>query len=275
MNEIIVKPLESYQPPNLPTLEESRKNPDFLKKLPLRWRKKAAVIAAAVLLVCIMLTACGTEPMSADDNYKLDISEDEIPEFDTEDEFEIPEEPFENILEEKNIIQFGFYNWRVLDVQDSKALIISETLVNFKQYYTVEYYAEIEGLTWEDSDIRHYLNNEFYNSFNEDDKARITDTIVINSGDPRLGTEGGNNTIDKIFLLSIDEVKMYFSDDEDRVMRATALEDGELYELRWWLRSPGKYGTSCVDEYGRIDDWWGFYDDFLSVRPALWLNIES
>jgi hypothetical protein len=49
-NEIIVKPLEAYTPPNLPTLEESRKNPDFLKKLPLRWRKKAAVIAAAGIM---------------------------------------------------------------------------------------------------------------------------------------------------------------------------------------------------------------------------------
>jgi hypothetical protein len=58
-NELTVKPLETYKPPSVPTLAESRKNPDFLKKLPLRWRKSAAVLAAAGLLGTFMLAGAG------------------------------------------------------------------------------------------------------------------------------------------------------------------------------------------------------------------------
>jgi hypothetical protein len=77
MNDIIVKPLETYEPPNVPTLAESRKNPDFLKKLPLRWRQKAAVLAAAGLLGAWAFSGCAEqtpetanpEPADNDENY--------------------------------------------------------------------------------------------------------------------------------------------------------------------------------------------------------------
>lgn len=58
MNDITVKPLKNYTPPNVPTLEESRKNPDFLKKLPLRWRKHAAIIVAAGLMGAWAFSGC-------------------------------------------------------------------------------------------------------------------------------------------------------------------------------------------------------------------------
>jgi hypothetical protein len=57
-NEINVKPLKTYKAPNVPTLEESRKNPEFLKKLPLRWRKSAAVAAVIGFTGMWLLTGC-------------------------------------------------------------------------------------------------------------------------------------------------------------------------------------------------------------------------
>jgi hypothetical protein len=60
-NEITVKPLKTYQPPNVPTLEESRKNPGLLKKLPLRWRKKAVVIAAAGIMGAWAFAGCTSD----------------------------------------------------------------------------------------------------------------------------------------------------------------------------------------------------------------------
>jgi hypothetical protein len=66
MNDIIVKPLETYVPPNVPTLAESRKNPDFLKKLPLRWRKHAALLAAAGLMGAWALAGCAEKPPEED-----------------------------------------------------------------------------------------------------------------------------------------------------------------------------------------------------------------
>jgi hypothetical protein len=43
-----------------------------------------------------------------------------------------------------DIIPFGEYNWRVLDVQGDKALIITEDVVELRPYH--EQYVEV---TWE------------------------------------------------------------------------------------------------------------------------------
>ena len=121
------------------------------------------------------------------------------------------------------IIKFGGYDWRVLEVQNGKALIITEYVINvmaFDDYGDhdddpnngVYVYAE-----WENSSIRHWLNSEFIGSFNNTDKMRILDTLVINDDSllfqyPLFRLERGINTTDKAFLLSIDEVVEYFGD---------------------------------------------------------------
>jgi len=51
-------PLKTYTPPNLPTLEQTRNDHDFLKKMPLRWRKCAAVCTAVGLMGSLVLTGC-------------------------------------------------------------------------------------------------------------------------------------------------------------------------------------------------------------------------
>ncbi|MCL2357411.1 MAG: hypothetical protein FWC70_09725 [Defluviitaleaceae bacterium] len=38
-------PMKEYSAPNIPTLEYAKENPSLLKKLPQRWRKKAAAFA--------------------------------------------------------------------------------------------------------------------------------------------------------------------------------------------------------------------------------------
>ncbi|MCL2087792.1 MAG: DUF6273 domain-containing protein [Oscillospiraceae bacterium] len=167
-----------------------------------------------------------------------------------------------------DIIEFGDYNWRVLDVQDSKALIISEDVIEQHAYHN-----EYIDITWENSDLRAYLNGEFYNSFSESDKARVAETTVINNDNPEYGTPGGNDTTDKVFLLSIDEANMYFANDSSRICLNA---NGE--PAWWWLRSPGNDSSGAAyvigDGFVRIS---GLLVDYSSedggVRPALWLNL--
>ena len=135
-----------------------------------------------------------------------------------------------------DIIQFGAYSWQVLDVQDDRALIITKNVVMNAPYSnipkkTIEFdwgthlgTRDITAdVTWETSYIRAYLNNEFFNSFNVANRSRILETLVINNDNQwnffgrnerldGLAGEGGNDTIDKIFLLSIEEVVSYFGD---------------------------------------------------------------
>ena len=107
------------------------------------------------------------------------------------------------------VIQFGDFEWRVLDVQGDYVLLLSENIISHRWYHHT-----LEAVTWETSAIREYLNNEFINTFSEADRARIRETTVINNNNPwdfsDLGdlyadwyasTPGGNNTTDRIFLL--------------------------------------------------------------------------
>ncbi|MCL2854453.1 MAG: hypothetical protein FWE21_02415 [Defluviitaleaceae bacterium] len=55
-----IKPMEQYEAPKVPSLEEIYKNPEPLKKLPVRWAKNAAVAASMGILGMTTLAACDT-----------------------------------------------------------------------------------------------------------------------------------------------------------------------------------------------------------------------
>ncbi|MDR2590760.1 MAG: DUF6273 domain-containing protein [Oscillospiraceae bacterium] len=166
-----------------------------------------------------------------------------------------------------DIIEFGGYDWLVLERSGTTALILSIDVIERRSYHT-----NGGDITWEFSSIRNYLNNEFLNNFSLTDQNRILETNVINNDNPKYGTPGGNDTVDKIFLLSIDEALTFFEDNSTRVALNS---NGEA--SWWWLRSPGAIGdyAARVDYVGGVS----IYDlDVVidtGVRPALWINLES
>ena len=113
---------------------------------------------------------------------------------------------------------------------------------------------------------------------------------MFNGLNPWFDTEGGNNTLDMIFLLSLEEVVKYFGDSgqlrnrpkykdylSDQYSNARIAQDIAGSASWWWLRSPG-FGplyVISVDDTG--DLLVGGDDVFCSggVRPALWLNLGS
>jgi hypothetical protein len=168
--------------------------------------------------------------------------------------------------------QFGGYDWLVLDERDGKALLLSKEILG-----SCVYHDENEDVTWEECYLRHYLNNDFLNSFSESDRERIAETYVINSDNPEYGTNGGENTQDRIFLLSYDEEERYCRDSQKRKAYFGEYVDG--VDARWWLRTPGQ-DERCAAyvymnvHYGAIQSTDGrpvYYD--LGVRPALWLKL--
>ena len=183
-----------------------------------------------------------------------------------------------------DVISFGEFNWRVLDVQDGKALIISEEVIENKAYFFVQ-----SDITWEECELRDYLNGEFYNSFGQTEKSRIAEIRIDNPNNPWCGKNGGNATNDRIFLLSLDEVCRYFGDSitnlnkdhhedniSDRNDAARIAKDSRGKTSMWWLRSPGFHSDSAafvchngsVNVYGYSVD-----TDDGGVRPALWLKL--
>ena len=181
-------------------------------------------------------------------------------------------------------IRFGKYNWFVLDKADNKKLLLTEKVIMKRPYHNQEC-----DITWETSDIRKYLNSDFFNSFSESEKARIVPTLVITKDNPWYGTSGGNPTIDRIFLLSIEEVVKYFGDsgqlltrymyphcdwckdehlpwidDQYNVNRRAVDEEGIV---RFWrLRSPGGNARSVASVSGFIGD--GFDQGTIGIGNA-------
>ena len=182
------------------------------------------------------------------------------------------------------IITFGAYQWLVLEVQNDRALILSRDIVEQRKYRE-DYVAK----TWAKCSLRTYLNNQFYNSFNATDKDRIIQVNNINENNQWFKIEGGLNTSDYIFLLSIAEVVKYFDDSGllknknhdywiDDKYNSARIANFKGSVSFWWLRSPGSrsHYAAIVNHYGMIDMIGGDVNSSsCGVRPALWLHMES
>ena len=183
-----------------------------------------------------------------------------------------PVPAYENPFKGANVgdmVKFGRYpqtatgdvqdiEWRVLAVEGDKVLAISRYGLDVKPF-------DDDSNKWWNSEIRGWLNGEFYDgSFNDDEKG------IISSSNPG-----------KVFLLSKDEAVEYFSSDEDRKCAPTkyAEKNGALEQYGccyWWLRSPApdSYFGSLVSYDGDVDCFGNVDNDSGSVRPALWINLS-
>ena len=177
--------------------------------------------------------------------------------------------------------------WRVLSVNGSDAFLLADQNLDAKPYNE-----EYTDVTWATCTLRTWLNDTFLNTaFTSAEQAAIKNTSVVNDDNPYHGTEGGENTTDKVYLLSIAEVSNtaygfngdFQTSSETREAKNTAYakECGALESeggCWWWLRSPGlgSKGASSVYYYGRGNTiGYLVYDDSKAVRPALHLNLSS
>ena len=192
-----------------------------------------------------------------------------------------------------DIITFGNYEqdgdtsngkesieWIVLDKKDDKVLLISKYGLDAQPYNELR-----EDVTWETCTLRKWLNSTFINeAFNKQEQNVIAAVTVTADKNPYHDTDPGNDTKDKIFLLSIQEVKKYFSSEEDMHVYATqyAIDNGALVIHSngcspWLVRSPGK-NSKCVPYINYIGSFFygGDFVDYVDsvVRPALWLEIK-
>jgi hypothetical protein len=165
------------------------------------------------------------------------------------------------------------------------------------------YNKNFNDVTWEISAIRKYLNSEFLeNKFSEEEIEKIIETEIPNHDNLWYGTKGGNDTKDKIFLLSLEEVDKYFGNSGDYLNKRRKDNKNTFYgedrrgllfvsneqnserqaeyikeERGWWLRSPGNksMNAAIVDSDGSVHVR-GFTAcyvfSFGGIRPAMWLK---
>ena len=172
---------------------------------------------------------------------------------------------------------YGAYNgqpieWLALavDLENEKALLVSKDCICIRQFHESD---DTTGLSWETSDIRVWLNGEFYDTaFQAEQKAMLLETTVITPPNSESGAAGGNDTLDRVFQLSEQEVKQYFTSDEAMVAQC----QGE--DCSWWTRTPGNDNSGYVCTYtdgGLYMTGNTAYSTGVAVRPAIWISLSD
>ncbi len=177
--------------------------------------------------------------------------------------------------------------WMVLDRDGDRVLVISRYVLD-----CIRYDEEYRRVTWETCTLRAWLNGEFLDSaFDADERLLIRTAHVPADPNPDFDVDPGEDTEDKLFLLSIPEAEAYFHPDpyvvprvgidaEERqkqgakfeanpstlYCKATAyaaaqgnIPRGGVFKgaAHWWLRAPGMRASSAAtaDAYGLFDTW--------------------
>lgn len=174
--------------------------------------------------------------------------------------------------------------WLVLDVIDGKALVISKYALDCREYDPVR---SLYGCTWEDCSLSRWLNDDFLNAaFTDAEKTLIpTVTVSADRNNVYYSVDPGDDTKNKVFLLSISEVFKYFRTNSASQCTATdyAVANG-VYTFSdhdnccyWWLRSPGRYDSQVAMVCSNGEVSFGGYSVNLAcaVRPAMWINLDA
>ena len=206
-----------------------------------------------------------------------------------------------------DIVQMGTYEqdgdtetedpiyWDVLDKDGDSILIISHDVIGYQRFSD-----SYNCVIWEDSQIRTWLNEEFYtDAFDKETQARIKGYVT--SGVDEANQESRGDATDRIFLLSWKEIERYYG---HKLPKAEALlckpskavlqryEEIKQQRVRekipfaesapdvtegisWMLRSTGKsqnhisiirgdgYYSQCMADY------------YQGVRPAMWIYVSD
>lgn len=181
--------------------------------------------------------------------------------------------------------------WIVLDRNNQKALLLSKYVIDCKKMFP-KYEKGSDQNFWSESDLRKWLNNDFYElAFSDEERKKIVlSSIDTYKSDVSYGVAiniTDTHTDDYVFILTEGEIVKYFGFDytdylmkkyESRVTQY-ALASGA--EERYWLR--GSFSPNCYDDYVFIvsaTEGWGNAGkvkadtEHIGVRPAMWVKFE-
>ena len=213
--------------------------------------------------------------------------------------------------------------WRVLSVNGNDAFLMAEKTLD-NQCFNEHPKSSMGGgkelwATWETCTLRTWLNDTFLNAaFTDEEKNAIADTTVVTPGEDPWNTgtltDGGKDTIDKVYLLSLAEIRNseygfdsqpgYLGNGGDcwrlsqtiastntayaTAQGALTFEEKEAREkypseiraignsYNWWLRSPGWDGMSAVTVLiGIVSVTGSTHNDKNGIRPVIHLDLSK
>lgn len=173
------------------------------------------------------------------------------------------------------MVKVGNCRWTILAKQHNQVLLLKKKAISVEKNVSkeqrkqeleeVKYHGRLENVTWENSAMRKCLNTSFLQStFSDRERDNIIQTTLKNDDNKVYGTDGGNDTQDSVFLLSIAEAQKYSS-------------VFPKFKTDSWLRSPGKSQESAafLSQYGTIMDYgYAVNGEAFTVRPVFWYKLK-
>jgi len=191
----------------------------------------------------------------------------------------------------KEIITFGSYagipiEWLILKQDGNRKLLLSRHVLDAKRFFPDCIYVD-----WEKSSLREWLHHDFMNTaFTPEQQAQILETDVFTPPCHGYQSYGATSTLDKIFLLSTDEINQYLPDPKSRFAQAEPHAIEMSADLRdfcellpfyhnvnlcwWWLRDGGNEPCckSIVWSDGTIATEYHYVNYERGIRPAIWIK---
>lgn len=196
--------------------------------------------------------------------------------------------------------------WRVLSVEGDDAFLMSDSSLDakfFNESYWVDKNSngeqeEEEIITWKDSYIRKWLNNDFWQgAFSDEERKAIIKNTNTNKGtndkeetnNNQFLFPDGEMTEDKVFLLSREEIgnAVYGLPDNaiGQVNRETYCTDYakrvleyDSQSINWWLRSPQAYYVDDGEDASYaiwVSSGTPVVEDCYGIRPVLHINLSN
>lgn len=183
--------------------------------------------------------------------------------------------------------------WRILSIdEDNNALLLADKgLINSSYNYNLAN----KNVSWETCTLRAWLNSNFYeNAFNEEEQAEINLVTVKNEENLIYDIKGSKDTLDKVFLLSIEEAcndaygfdSIFSNNSDTRICNVTEYTTSinpnlhnHIEQGNWWLRS--FCNNSNVAAYVNNEGGGVSTDKIMSsncslfVRPVIQINLSS
>lgn len=185
--------------------------------------------------------------------------------------------------------------WRVLSVDDDSIMLLSEFGIKKMSY-------DKDGKSrWDTSTLRKWMNRLLFAAmFDEKEQSAVKLTTVKNDGLERYGTSSGEDTQDRMFLLSYEECmkeaygftkgegescnqatesmsRICYCDEIRTVKEIYGKNDvygNQIYSdsgkaARWWLRTAG-FNQEYMSEVNFAGD--AFHHELMSAKSKLWVR---
>lgn len=169
--------------------------------------------------------------------------------------------------------------WTVLAKEENRLLLISQYDIE-----SLPYNSSGGKTTWETCSLRKWLNTTFLTTAFTSKEQDIIPTVEVRTEKtPGFRANPGNDTRDRVFLLSGQEAEKYLSEAGTSPTKYVVSKHSEIPEdydgnYGWWIRSPGNDGNTAVfvGPNGLIEkdnEFWA--TSTCGVRPALWIDFGT